>query len=90
MAIPVKVREFAVLFAVQTVLYGIHCINTRAVAELDYSTAVGSDFLIATMTFFVIRKIAREGDEWHQWSGYVSGSIAGTVLGIWLSARLTP
>lgn len=86
----VKLEEAAMLFVAQTGLYGFMCVNMRAVALVDYSVALASDFAIATMNFFVIRKIAqREGDGWHRWAGYVLGSLAGTSLGIYLSTLFT-
>ena len=84
-----KVKEALTLFWVQTCLYGVMCVNTRAIAEVDYSAAIASDFAIASLNFFVIRKIARGGDETHQWFGYVLGSIAGTAIGIYSSTLIT-
>lgn len=84
-----KIGEATILFAVQTVLYGVMCINTRAIAEVDYAAAIASDFAIASLNFFVIRKIAQGGDAVHQWVGYVLGSLAGTAGGIYLSTHIT-
>lgn len=84
-----KVKEALTLFWVQTCLYGVMCINTRAIAEVDYAAALSSDFAIASLNFFVIRKITRGGDETHQWLGYVLGSIAGTAIGIYSSTLIT-
>jgi len=83
-----KLREAAVLFLIQVVLYGLICINYRAVAETHYNLAAISDFTIASLNFFVIRKIAKSEDALHQWMGYVAGSVAGSYLGIWLSVQL--
>lgn len=85
-----KLKEAATLFAIQTLLYAVLCVNMRAVAMKDYEWALFSDFAIATLNFFIIRKIAQGGDALHQWAGYVGGSLLGTAFGIWLSARLTP
>lgn len=85
-----KLKEAAWLFLIQTILYGVMCVNMRAVALKDYEWALVSDFAIATLNFFVIRKIAQGGDALHQWAGYVAGSLAGTALGIWISSILTP
>ena len=83
-----KLKECLLLFAIQLVLYGILCINFRAVAETQYHLAAISDFTIASLNFFVIRKIAKSEDALHQWFGYVAGSVAGSYLGIWLSVKL--
>jgi len=50
--------------------------------------AAVSDFTIASLNFFVIRKIAKSEDSLHQWLGYVMGSVSGSYLGIWLSIKL--
>lgn len=85
-----KLKEAGVLFAIQTVLYAVLCINMRAVAMKDYEWALVSDFLIATLNFFIIRKISQGGEAMHQWAGYVAGSLVGTALGIRISSILTP
>lgn len=69
-------------------MYGILCINYRAVAQAQYNIAAISDFTIASMSFFVIRKIAKSEDALHQWVGYVSGSVIGSYLGIYISTLL--
>jgi hypothetical protein len=82
-------KKTFVLFLVQTFLYGLLCINIRAVSQVDYVTAVASDFAIASMTYLVIRHIATDGGTLSSWIGYVLGSVCGTVAGIWLSSMLT-
>lgn len=82
----VKIKEASVLFVVQIFMYTIWCINFRAVADAHYHTAAFSDFLIASMNFFVIKKIAHGQDNFHQWAGYALGSVVGSYLGIWISS----
>lgn len=84
----VKFKEALTLAIIQIVLYGLLCINYRAVALADYHEAALSDFIIATMNFFVIRKIAKSEEALHQWVGYVTGSVIGSYLGIYLSVLL--
>ena len=62
-----KVKEAVVLAVIQIVLYSLICVNYRAIAQLHYHEAAMADFLIASMNFFVIRKIAQSGDAFHQW-----------------------
>lgn len=81
-----KLKEASILFFVQILMYSIWCINFRAVADAHYHTAALSDFLIASMNFFVIKKIAHGQDNFHQWAGYALGSVVGSYLGIWISA----
>ena len=83
-----KIKEAVTLGVIQIVLYSILCINFRAVAQAHYHEAALTDFLVASMNFFVIRKIAQSTDAFHQWVGYVSGSVIGSYLGIYLSVLL--
>lgn len=83
-----KFKEAALLFFIQIVLYGILCINFRAVAQAQYNVAAVSDFTVASLNFFVIRKIANSNDTLHQWAGYVLGSVAGSYLGIYISTLI--
>ena len=80
-----KIKEATILCIIQIVLYGILCINFRAVANTEYHKAALTDFLIASLNFFVIKKISSTTDALHQWIGYVIGSIIGSYLGIYLS-----
>lgn len=80
-----KVKEFLTLFGMQILMYSVWCVNFRAVADAHYHTAALSDFMIASMNFFVIRKIAHGQDNVHQWAGYSLGSVVGSYLGIWIS-----
>jgi hypothetical protein len=83
-----KIKEAVILGAIQIVLYSILCINFRAVAQAHYHEAALTDFLIASINFFVIRKIAQSTDTLHQWIGYVTGSVIGAYAGIYLSVLL--
>jgi hypothetical protein len=83
-----KIKEASILGIIQIVSYSVLCMNFRAVAEAHYHEAALTDFLIASMNFFVIRKIAQSGDALHQWIGYVLGSVVGSYLGIYLSVLL--
>lgn len=80
-----KIKEAFILCIIQIVLYGILCINFRAVASAEYHKAALTDFLVASLNFFVIKKIAGSTDALHQWIGYVTGSVIGSYLGIYLS-----
>ena len=82
----IKIKEFLTLFFIQIASYSILCINYRAVGDAHYHVAAISDFMIASMGFFVIRKIAQSTDALHQWAGYALGSVVGSYLGIWISS----
>lgn len=88
MTINKKFKEGATLFFIQIFLYGLICINYRAISQTQYHIAALSDFVIASFNFFVIRKIAKSDDALHQWIGYVLGSVAGSYGGIYLSTLL--
>jgi len=83
-----KIKEALILFFIQIALYGLLCINYRAVALAHYHEAALTDFLVASMNFFIIRKIAQSNDAYHQWIGYVIGSVVGSYLGIYLSVLI--
>ena len=83
-----KIKEASILGIIQIISYSVLCMNFRAVAEAHYHEAALTDFLIASMNFFVIRKIAQSSDAIHQWIGYVLGSVVGSYLGIYLSILL--
>lgn len=73
------------MFFIQVTSYSIMCINFRAVAQAQYLWASLSDFAIATLSYFVIKRIAHNDNSFHQWLGYALGGVAGSILGIWLS-----
>lgn len=77
-----KLFEASVFFVSQVVTYGIICVNTRSIAEVNYAAAVTTDVMLASINFMVIRRIAANGDKLHNWIGYVLGSAVGTVVGI--------
>jgi hypothetical protein len=83
-----KLKEAIILGVIQIVLYSILCMNFRAVAGAHYHEAALTDFLIASMNFFVIKKIAQSTDTFYQWVGYVVGSVIGSYIGIYLSVLL--
>jgi hypothetical protein len=84
-----KLKEAITLGVIQIVLYSILCMNFRAVAGAHYHEAALTDFLIASMNFFVIKKIAQSTDTFYQWVGYVVGSVIGSYVGIYLSVLIS-
>jgi hypothetical protein len=81
----IQIKEAFILFAIQVVLYTIFCINFTAVAKGSYHVAALTDFMIGSLNFFVIRRIATSTDTLHQWFGYAMGCVGGSYLGIYLS-----
>jgi hypothetical protein len=88
LSLKIKAKEFLILCVIQIVSYTLLCINYRAVAQAHYVQSAVSDFMIASLTFFVIKKIAHGQDHMHQWAGYATGSVIGSFLGIYLSKVL--
>ena len=58
-------------------------------AQANYLQSMSSDAAIASMSFFVIRKIAKDENQsiW-LWLGYTLGGVVGSALGIYLSVLL--
>jgi len=83
-----KVKEFFLFFTIQLILYLLLVLNYRSVSQMNYMATVISDFIIASFNFFVIRKIAKSQDSFHQWLGYAVGGAIGGVLGLWISTFL--
>jgi hypothetical protein len=78
-------KEAVILFVVQVVNYCLLTVNFRAVAQGEVALALATDAVIATMGFFIIRKISRTEDSTLSWAGYTAGSLVGTFLGFKLS-----
>ena len=83
-----KLKEALLMFLIQIVSYSLLCINFRAVAQADYIQASISDFTIATLGYFVIKKLANTDNSLHQWLGYSLGGVVGSLLGIYISKIL--
>lgn len=73
------------MFLIQLTNYTLLVINFRAVAHANYFWSGVTDFVIASFSFFVIKKIAKSDDSLHLWFGYAMGGLAGSYVGIWLS-----
>jgi hypothetical protein len=80
-----KFKDFALFFAIQMTSYFLVTINQRGVVTYDYSAVIITDIMIASLGYFVIKKIASSTDAVHQWAGYVAGGVTGSVIALWLS-----
>lgn len=64
--------------------WGICTISWRSVAQANYFASIITDTTLATLSFFVIRKMMKDQDEssFIQWFGYTLGGVLGTLVGI--------
>ena len=80
-----KFKDATILFLMQLTNYTLLVVNYRAVAQAHYFWSAISDFVIASFSFFVIKKIATSENTVHGWLGYALGGLAGSIVGIWVS-----
>lgn len=78
-------KDAIILFILQLINYTLLVINYRAVAQAHYFWSAISDFVIASFSFFVIKRIATSDSTLHGWLGYATGGLVGSILGIWIS-----
>jgi hypothetical protein len=79
------IRDAFILFFAQMLSFAVISINYRAIAQGSYLWSVLTDLVVASLSYFVVRRIAKSKDSICQWAGFALGSAVGTVIGIWLS-----
>jgi len=79
------IRDAFILFFAQMLSFAIITINYRAVAQADYLWSALTDIIVAGLSYFVVRRIAKSKDSICQWSGFTIGSAVGTLIGIFIS-----
>lgn len=79
------IRDSFILFFAQMLSFAIITINYRAVAQASVTWAALTDILVAGLSYFVIRRIAKSKDSVCQWLGFTIGSALGTIIGIYVS-----
>jgi hypothetical protein len=82
------IQDAFILFGAQMLSFAIITINYRAVAQASYLWSVATDLIIASLSYFVVRKIAKSKESVCQWLGFAIGSAIGTIIGIWLSLHI--
>lgn len=81
-----NIKEAAILFGAQMTSFAVISINYRAVAQANYLWSVLTDIVIASLSYFVVRRIAKSnGNSFAQWFGFAFGSAVGTIIGIFVS-----
>ena len=79
------IQDAFILFVAQMLSFAVISINYRAVAQASYIWSVLTDIVIASLSYFVVRRIAKSENSVCQWAGFAIGSAIGTIIGIWLS-----
>ena len=74
-----------ILFFAQMLSFAIITINYRAIAQASYIWSALTDIVVAGLSYFVVKRIAKSKDSIRQWAGFTSGSAIGTVIGIFIS-----
>lgn len=80
-----NIKEGFILFFSQMLSFAIISINYRAVAQANYVWSILTDIIVAAISYFVIRRIAKTDNNAVQWIGFTIGSASGTAIGIFIS-----
>jgi positive regulator of sigma E activity len=79
------IKDAFILFFAQMLSFAVITINYRAVAQASYLWSALTDVVVAGLSYFVVRRIAKSKDSVCQWAGFTLGSAIGTVIGIFIS-----
>jgi hypothetical protein len=82
------IKDAFILFFAQMTSFAIITINYRAVAQASYIWSITTDLVIASLSYFVVRKIAKSKESICQWAGFAIGSAIGTAIGIFISLHI--
>jgi hypothetical protein len=77
-------RLFATFALLQCGYFVLLVVNIRAVAHAQYAAAVVTDGLICLCGWTLLKKIVA-ADGVASRCGYITGGMAGSALGIWLT-----
>lgn len=84
-----RLREPAILFGIQAVLYAVVIFSWRSVASANVLASVTTDYIYALLGFIAVQRIAAcDRSNWLARHAYAAGSAAGTWLGIVISLRV--
>lgn len=79
------IKDSFILFFAQMLSFAIITINYRAVAQASYVWSALTDIIVAGLSYFVVKKIAKSANSIYQWFGFTIGSAIGTIIGIFIS-----
>lgn len=69
--------------------YAVCTLSWRAVAQANIPVASATDALLASLQFFILRKVIdSKEDTLAAWLAYTTGGVLGTIAGIMLSTAL--
>lgn len=83
-----KLKTMALFFGAQMLNFTLITVNYIAIAERNYLWTAVSDLVFTSVNFFIIKKIAESKGQVHEWVAYVAGSIAGSMLGIYIATAI--
>ena len=84
-------KEAFILFFIQVILCCVIAINYRAISQANYTFTIISAAAIAYISYFLIQRISDEKKRNDKtvnriaYIGFMLGSVAGDVLGIYFS-----
>ena len=73
------------LFGLQFLNYSLIVINTRAYTNDHIVFTIVSDFVLASINYFIIKKISDEVSSAVNWFSYTLGGTLGAVFGMFIS-----
>ncbi|MDF2435405.1 MAG: hypothetical protein JWP44_5036 [Mucilaginibacter sp.] len=80
--------RFFFYFSMQFILYGLAVANGRAYVQASYLWTAITDILMATQSFFILRRVAKDSDDdLHGPSliGYITGGVCGSMVAIYVT-----
>jgi hypothetical protein len=82
-----KIKEALLFLIVQFSMYFFITLNQRGIVEFNYGLVIFTDVIVASMGFFIIKRIANSAEALHQLAGYVTGGVLGSVLAMYLNQK---
>jgi hypothetical protein len=79
------IKDAFILFFAQMLSFAVITINYRAISQASYLWSALTDVVVAGLSYFVVRRIAKSKDSLYQWAGFTLGSAIGTIIGIFIS-----
>lgn len=77
------------IFLIQMAVYGLSCLNTRAIASGNIPRVAMTAFLMSGLSLAALLEIVRQDSGMACLVAYVLGSVSGDVLGLLISKRKT-